>query len=189
MAVPPSLILINMDFWYDSCVFCLILNIPIKVGKEWFYSKEMTTHFRNSRWRLPSWTLVNMRFWSDSCDLCQILHMHTKINEEWCHSKEIATHYWHSQWRRTPSWNLVMCIFELTIAFLVRFSTFSPCLVRICLTVKTWQPFFEIQNGVDRHLEFWLMCTFDMTVAFYCKLPTFSSTPPVNRSQPNFTCF
>ena len=64
---PPSLILVNMHFWSDSCVLCQSLNISTKFSEDRSNSKEMATHFRNSRWwRPPSWTLVNMRFWSDS---------------------------------------------------------------------------------------------------------------------------
>ena len=40
----------------NSCILCLILNIPNEFGEAWLRSKEMTTYFRNSRWRPPpSW--------------------------------------------------------------------------------------------------------------------------------------
>ena len=45
-------------------------------------------------------------------------------------------------------------IFNVTVAFNSRLSTFPPNLVMIGQIVKTWQPIFEIQDGGARHLEF-----------------------------------
>ena len=63
----------------------------------------------------------------------------------------------------------------MAAAFFVRFLTFPPTFVRIGTIVKKWQPFFKIQNGGDRYLEFRWMCIFDATVAFYGRFSTFPS--------------
>ena len=98
----------------DSCVLCQILNIPTKFGEDGSNSKEMATHFRNSRWRRPpSWTLANMRFRFDSCILCQILNIRIEFGEDWSYSKEIATQFWNSKWRRTQCWILVIMHFYI----------------------------------------------------------------------------
>ena len=55
---PPSCILVNMPFWYDSCVLCQILNLPTKLCRYWSNSKDMATDCRHSRWRRPpSWKI------------------------------------------------------------------------------------------------------------------------------------
>ena len=61
MAGPPSLILVNMDFWYDSCILCQILNLPTKFCEDWSNSKEMATDFRNSRWRWQPSSKIHFR--------------------------------------------------------------------------------------------------------------------------------
>ena len=43
----------------------------------------------------------------------------------------------------------------MTIGFYVRFATFPLNLVRIGPKVKSWQQFFEIQDGGGCHPEFW----------------------------------
>ena len=48
---PPSWILVNVHFWYGSCVLWQILNISTNLGEDWSNSKEMATPFRNSKWR------------------------------------------------------------------------------------------------------------------------------------------
>ena len=137
----------------------------------------MATHFRNSRWRRPrSWILVYVHFRYDSCVLWRILNIPTIFSEHWSISKEMATHFRNSGWRRPPSWNFEMCIFDRTVAFYGRFTTFLPNLVRIGPIVYKWLPIFEIQDGGGRHLEFWYMCIFDMTFAFYGRFSTFLQT-------------
>ena len=105
MVAAAILNLVNMHFWYDSCVLCQILNILIKFGEDWSNSKEMASHFRNERWRRPpSLILVSMHFWSDGRVLRQIFKIPIKFGEDWCDSKEMATDFRNSRWRRQSSW-------------------------------------------------------------------------------------
>ena len=46
-----------------------------------------------------------------------------------------------------------ICIFDLTVAFYVRFSTFPPNLVRTRPIVNEWLQIFEIQDSGGSHLE------------------------------------
>jgi len=50
---------------------------------------------------------------------------------------------------------------------------FPLSLVKIGQIVKTWQQFFEIQDGGDRHLELLLCRFFDVTNVFRIKVAIF----------------
>jgi len=39
--------------------------------------------------------------------------------------------------------------------------------------VKQWQPFFEIQDGNNRHLAFLQLCIFDVIDMFQIEVPMF----------------
>ena len=67
----------------------------------------------------------------------------------------MATDFRNSVWRPPPSYiHLIFsCIFDATVAFYVRFSTFPPNLVTIGSIVIKWQSIFKIQEGGGRHLE------------------------------------
>ena len=122
---PPSFILINMHFSFESCVLCQILNIPIKFGEDWSDSREMATHFRNSRlWLPPSPILINMRFWSDGGVPCQNLIILVEFCGDWSNSKDVAIDFRSSSWRRPPSWVLVNVHFPVYSCFNGKFSTF-----------------------------------------------------------------
>ena len=161
----------------------------------------LATVFFKSRWRQPPfWNLVIMRFWQNSCVLYQICNIPTIFSEDWSHSNEMATDFQNSRWRRflQADWwknasfpieglyniancatalacDLCMwiCIFNMTVSFNVRFSTFPPNLVKIGPIVKWRPPNFEIQDVGRRHLQFSYICIFDSTVAFFGRFSTF----------------
>jgi len=56
-----------------------------------------------------------------------------------------------------------LCSSNVSGMFHVEVPMFSHILVTIGQIIEKWQKFFEIQNGVRRHLELWLRRFFDVT--------------------------
>jgi len=70
------------------------------------------------------------------------------------------------------SW--LLRFFDVADVFLIKLTIFLLTLVMIGQMVKKWQPFFDIQDGGDRHLEFLQICISDDIDIFQIEGPMFS---------------